>query len=62
MFDLTGMLILATVVSALAYDLYAYRKSGGEATISNWVRTMSREWPMIPFILGVLVGHFFWYK
>lgn len=62
MFDLTGMLILATVVAALAYDLYAYRKSNGKASISNWVREMSKEWPIIPFLVGVLIGHFFFYK
>lgn len=62
MFDLTGILILATIVAALAYDLYAYRRSGGQATISNWVREMSRDWPIIPFLAGVLAGHLFFYK
>lgn len=62
MFELTGNLILVTVVVALIYDLYAYRKSGGSAIISNWVRVMSRDWPIIPFLLGVLCGHFFWYQ
>lgn len=61
MIDTTGNLIAATIVIALAYDLYAYRRSGGQATISNWVRVMSRDWPIIPFLAGMLAGHFFFY-
>lgn len=61
LFDLTGKVVFLIVVFALIYDLYVYRKSDGKATISTWVRVMSKEWPMIPFLLGVLAGHFFWY-
>lgn len=50
--------MLATIAGALAYDIYAVRVE--KPTLSRIVTESSRKYLIIPFILGVLVGHFFW--
>lgn len=56
----TTWVIVASVVILVAYDIYAYRKKGWGNTISEVVATNSLRHPMIPFLVGVLMGHFFW--
>lgn len=51
-------LTLACVVAALAYDIYAIRN--GKTSFSRQVSEGSRKYAMIPFLFGVLAGHFFW--
>lgn len=56
----TDIIIGLTVVGLLAYDLYAYLKGGIDFTISWQVIQASKNWPLIPFFFGLLMGHFFW--
>ena len=50
--------MIGAVIAALAYDIYAIRAK--KPTLSRIVTESSRKYLMIPFILGVLAGHFFW--
>lgn len=50
--------MLGAVVAALAYDIYAVRVD--KPTLSRMILESSKKYLMIPFILGVLTGHFFW--
>jgi hypothetical protein len=56
--------VLLTVVLLIAYDVFVYIKSGGNATISTMVYTRSKKYPVIAFLvgffLGFICGHLFW--
>lgn len=53
-----GFLIL--VLMTVAYDIFAYKVWGVDATISRVTLAWAREWPVVPFSVGVVVGHLFW--
>lgn len=63
---LVGFVILGVLstVALLVYDLIAYSRGGNEATLSKVILDTSRDWPIIPLlvglIFGLLSGHFFW--
>jgi len=55
----TLMVLLLTLISLLGYDLFAVYRFGYEGTISLVVFTMAKSYPIIPFLAGIIVGHFF---
>lgn len=57
---LTGAVVMATVVILSLYDVYAYIEGGTEGTISHLILSWSYSHPMVPFIGGLLSGHFWW--
>lgn len=48
--------VAAVVIGA--WDLYARREPG--ATVSEVVLNAALRHPLVPFMLGVLMGHLFW--
>lgn len=48
------------VVAMIGYDVFAVIKGGTDATISAVVLHWSKEYLIIPFALGALMGHLFW--
>jgi len=52
------LISLALVVGILGYDIHAVRSK--KATISRMVEESSKRYLIIPFLLGILSGHFFW--
>jgi hypothetical protein len=57
---MTTIVVLSIVAITLGIDgLLAWRK-GFSATISWWVWTNSAKYPVLPFLFGMLAGHFFW--
>lgn len=57
---LTKILVVFTAVALVLYDVYAVVAGGKEATISWIVLQWSKVYPIIPFALGVVIGHMFW--
>ena len=56
-------IILVVVVSAISiYDIFAAVYGGDGATVSEVVRAVSYSYPIVPFTLGVVCGHWFWPK
>ncbi len=55
----TQTVMALTVVILLGYDVYAVLKGGLKNTISWQTTELSKEYPIIPFLLGMLAGHFF---
>lgn len=49
------------VVGLLGYEAYALVTPGGTDTISEIIWYLSKR-PLIPFVLGFLMGHFFWQR
>lgn len=56
---ITALIIGITILGLAGYDGYVYFAGDG-ATISEWFWKHSKEWPIIPFCGGVLIGHLFW--
>ena len=55
----TRLTLLLTLIALLGYDLFAVYQFGYEGTISLVVFTMAKSFPIIPFLVGVVVGHLF---
>lgn len=60
MSQLTDRVILGAVAGLLVYEAYtlANRKRGD--TISESVWRVNRKRPLVPFVAGFVMGHFFW--
>lgn len=55
----TAWVIIGAVTSLVVWDIYALR-SPKHKTISNVMLNESIDHPTISFMLGMLMGHFFW--
>ncbi len=58
--QITMLIIGLVVIALIGYDFYAIAVGGTEASISHIVIVWSYKYPIIPFGMGVLIGHFFW--
>lgn len=56
---LSQVIVLATVAVLVAYDVLPYRSEVHHDTLSEVVRDWAAELPAVPFLGGVLCGHFF---
>lgn len=58
------LLAIISLISLLTYDLIVYFKGGNEATLSKVILDTSKDWPIIPLLIGLLFGllsgHLFW--
>ena len=57
--QLTDRILIVAVIAFSLYDLAAMGTTGTEATISRRVLHWSQQFPLIPFAVGVLIGHLF---
>ena len=57
--DWTKVLILATGVIWVAWDIYVYRRQGNLPTESWTIKKWAFYMPGIAFLFGILMGHFF---
>lgn len=57
---LTRIVVIAAVAGLLIYDGIILMLYGFEATISEFIVTLSFSEPIVPFLAGVLCGHLFW--
>jgi len=51
------MLAVAIVV---VWDVYALTQMGRHVTVSTKIRELSQSYPILPFVFGAVIGHFFW--
>jgi hypothetical protein len=56
----THYVLIACSVLLIIYDFYAALKWSTQETISYQMKILSQRWPVIPFGVGMLCGHFFW--
>lgn len=57
---LTEWFLVVVVVVVLIYDAAALMLWGVESTVSRVVTRWSKQFPIIPFLVGVVAGHWFW--
>ena len=56
---ITRIVILVGVVLWIGWDLYAVI-AGNDATISIQLTSWAHKLPILPFGVGVVIGHWFW--
>ncbi len=57
------LLVLAIVTAAvLIYDGYLQATGGDAATISIAFMQSAKAYPVLPFLVGYLMGHLTWYN
>jgi hypothetical protein len=58
--NLTLWFIIIMVGLTLAYDGIIAVTRGIDATVSRQLLKLGQQWPIVPFLLGVVAGHLFW--
>lgn len=58
--NITTWVLVALVLCAFSYDVLASMVSGSSATISSVVLRTARDNPILPYLLGLLMGHLVW--
>lgn len=56
----TRLIICFIVFVVAAWDAFLMLKGHNDATFSVVLYRAAREFPVIPFVFGVLCGHIFW--
>src|SRR5262249_55066229 len=54
----TGLVLVGAFVLLMAYDLFVVIKQG--VTISEYMNWIGKTSPVIPLLVGLVAGHFFW--
>lgn len=60
MINLTKFFIVCIIVVVLAFDSFIMFHTNNEVTISSVVLDYSKQYPIIPFVMGLIAGHLFW--
>jgi hypothetical protein len=55
-----GIFLLAISAVVMIFDIYMFARHGEENTISYVILHASMSNPIIPFTVGILMGHLFW--
>jgi len=55
---LTASLLLVGLLAVGAVDIAC--QYVGQPTVSSTLRAWAANWPILPFTVGVLIGHLFW--
>lgn len=56
----TAWVIVAVVVVLIGWDIYAFKAADPDGTISEVILGAAKRHTIVPFLFGVLMGHFFW--
>jgi hypothetical protein len=56
----TTWFLTAAVVVFIVYDIFAAIHWGADGTISRDILQIAYIHPILPFAIGVLMGHLFW--
>lgn len=56
---ITILIVILVVVLLGAYDVFALCEWGVSATISHQIILWSHSYPIIAFLFGLLIGHFY---
>lgn len=57
---LTPIVIMIFVVGLIGFDAYVILTESKLESVSSYLIRWSYEYPMIPFLIGFLMGHLFW--
>lgn len=58
---LTGFMLLLAFLFILGFDLFTVLRDGNYShTVSQWVYQTSKDFMILPFLAGIVAGHFWW--
>lgn len=57
---MTRNFIYGIILVVLTYDLVIVNLRGMSESVSWELFSLSCRWPIVPFLLGICFGHFFW--
>ena len=57
---ITIVFCIAALIIILGYDAFACYMGGNYATISGLFWDLSKKYPMVPIMLGIVIGHLGW--
>jgi len=52
--------MLAVIVLAGVWDIYVAARGRNEDTVSSVLHGWSLQFPILPLVVGLLLGHIFW--
>jgi len=55
-----SLLFLGAIVVVWLFDATAAIRGTGNDSVSATILDWSTRWPLIPLLVGVLLGHMFW--
>lgn len=58
--NVTLIFIITSAIVIVSYDIFATLKWSGEKSISWQMWILSKKYPIVPFLIGVIAGHWFW--
>lgn len=58
--DITALVLVAILLTAGIWDIYALFWLGPGSTVSAVIMMWSTRFPVIPLLVGILIGHLFW--
>ncbi len=56
----TIIILLGTAVLLIGWDIYVYFAGDKVDLITSVIWSTSRNHPVVPFMVGVVMGHLFW--
>lgn len=60
-FGPTALILFAAAVILLVYEGWTLKdENDNYHPITHVVRSLTHKWPLFPFLMGVLAGHFWW--
>jgi len=48
------------VIVVAVFDFWIIAKKGKQASISAWIIQYSKKFPILPLLLGIVLGHLTW--
>ncbi len=57
---LTIAFIVVVLAVIIVYDIFAIVAGGYDATISSTLYASAKDYPVVSFALGFVMGHIFW--
>jgi nitrate reductase NapE component len=52
--------LLANLALIGAYDVYAFYFLPADQSVSYWLQSWSKSWPMLAVGIGIVIGHLCW--
>jgi len=57
---LTEIFVFSIIVIIIVFDVYVINKKGRYHSVSAFLIRAAYKYPMIPFLMGYVMGHLFW--
>ena len=56
----TAVVLVGLAIGIGVWDVYAGIRWGGDATVSAVIQSWAKSYPVLPLLVGIVMGHLFW--